>query len=236
MFFRRNVGSTARRFIARRFGLSSENHAKLSALRPHQAAQSRPVHSHASMPSAAQHDVATSPFSFGVPAQLQQYGVMQPYLIAYGAAISTISPTLTGWQLCRVYSLQTSMSALSRLGLSIFPQQTALKTLQMNCATPVKENASPWLAFGLVGVLQGALASPSLRFICLPLSDAHLSVCRRLHPLARRRCLRRMHRPFHQGAWPREGCLARRLLPRQRICRLARHHLPGCALHVLFDR
>ena len=29
--------------------------------------------------------------------------------------------------------------------------------LQMNAATPVKEYASPWLAFGLVGVLQGGV-------------------------------------------------------------------------------
>jgi hypothetical protein len=82
---------------------------------------------------------------------------VQPYLVAYGAAISTVSPTLTGWQLTKVYGRTVGISTLSRLGLTIFPQQVALKTLQMNAATPVKEYASPWVAFGLVGVLQGGV-------------------------------------------------------------------------------
>ena len=82
---------------------------------------------------------------------------MQPYLLAYSGVISSVSPALTGWQLCRVYSHTASPAQLARIGLGILPHQTALKALQMNAATPVKEYASPWLAFGLVGVLQGAV-------------------------------------------------------------------------------
>ena len=82
---------------------------------------------------------------------------MQPYLCAYSGIISVVSPALTGWQLCRVYSKSVPPMTLARIGLGILPHQTALKCLQMNTATPVKEYASPWLAFGLVGVLQGAV-------------------------------------------------------------------------------
>ena len=82
---------------------------------------------------------------------------IQPAIITYGAVISCVSPTLTGWQLCKVYSRTVPATTLARVGLGIFPQQVALKALQMNAATPVKEHLSPWLAFGVVGVLQGVV-------------------------------------------------------------------------------
>ena len=81
----------------------------------------------------------------------------QPIFLAYGAGISLVSPTLTGWQLTKVFSRPTPFPTLARLGAQIFPHQVALKAMQMNAATPVKECASPWLAFGLVGVLQGGV-------------------------------------------------------------------------------
>lgn len=89
--------------------------------------------------------------------KVASYISSQPIFLAYGAGISIVSPTLTGWQLCKVFSRPTSFPTLAKLGLQIFPHQTMLKALQMNAATPVKEYVSPWLAFGLVGVLQGGV-------------------------------------------------------------------------------
>jgi hypothetical protein len=43
------------------------------------------------------------------------------------------------------------------MSAAIFPHQTALKLLQMNTATPVKEHLNPWAAFAVVGVLQGGV-------------------------------------------------------------------------------
>ena len=82
---------------------------------------------------------------------------MQPYLGVYAASISIVSPVLTGWQLCNVYSKPTSFATLARIGVGILPHQTLLKAAQMNAATPIKEHVSPWMAFGVVGVLQGGV-------------------------------------------------------------------------------
>jgi len=81
----------------------------------------------------------------------------QPYLGVYAACISTVSPGLTAWQLCRVYSKSVPPHELARMSMRIFPHQTALKALQMNAATPIKEYLNPWFAFGAVGILQGAV-------------------------------------------------------------------------------
>ena len=93
----------------------------------------------------------------GVKKRLYGGLTMQPYILGYSSAISLVSPTLTGYQLCKVYSCPVGMPRLMRIGFGILPQQTALKTLQMNAATPVKEHVSPWLAFGVIGVLQGGV-------------------------------------------------------------------------------
>jgi hypothetical protein len=81
----------------------------------------------------------------------------QKVFLSYGFAISTVSPMLTAWQLCKVYGMVPPLRTLAVQGLMILPHQTLLKTAQMNVATPVKEHISPWLAFGAVGVLQGGV-------------------------------------------------------------------------------
>lgn len=81
----------------------------------------------------------------------------QPYLIGYGFGISLISPTLTAYQLCKLYNKPVSPVRLASLSARIVPHQTALKVVQMNSATPVKEYLNPWLAFAAVGVLQGGV-------------------------------------------------------------------------------
>jgi hypothetical protein len=81
----------------------------------------------------------------------------QPYIFAYGAAISLFSPTATAYQLCKLYNLQPSMGRLVRISAPIFLPQTALKAVQMNASSPVKEYMNPWAAFAMVGVLQGGV-------------------------------------------------------------------------------
>jgi hypothetical protein len=81
----------------------------------------------------------------------------QPYIFAYGAAISLFSPTATAYQLCKLYNLQPSMGRLVRISAPIFLPQTALKAVQMNASSPVKEYLNPWAAFAMVGVLQGGV-------------------------------------------------------------------------------
>uniref|UniRef100_A0A6U5LMT7 ADP,ATP carrier protein n=1 Tax=Corethron hystrix TaxID=216773 RepID=A0A6U5LMT7_9STRA len=85
----------------------------------------------------------------------------QPYIFAYGAAISIFSPAASAYQLCRLYNVRASPSQIARLSLSIFPHQTILKAVQMNLSTQVKENLNPWAAFAVVGVLQGGVYGQS---------------------------------------------------------------------------
>jgi hypothetical protein len=81
----------------------------------------------------------------------------QPYIFAYGAAISVFSPTATAYQLSKLYNLKPTLGRLIRLSAPIFPAQTALKAIQMNSSTPVKEYLNPWAAFAVIGVLQGGV-------------------------------------------------------------------------------
>jgi hypothetical protein len=82
----------------------------------------------------------------------------QPYIFAYGAAISLVSPAATAYQLCKLYKIQGKPPAqLLRMSMSIFPHQTLLKAIQMNASTPVKEHMNPWAAFAVVGILQGGV-------------------------------------------------------------------------------
>ena len=55
----------------------------------------------------------------------------QPLFLAYGVGISLVSPTLTGWQLCKVFSKPVPFGQLARLGIQILPHQTALKAIQV---------------------------------------------------------------------------------------------------------
>lgn len=89
--------------------------------------------------------------------RVQKHLDIQPSLLAYAAGISTVSPALTAYQLTRVYGKAVPPTQLASMSMRIFPHQCALKWLQMNCATPVKEHLSPWVAFGVVGVLQGGV-------------------------------------------------------------------------------
>jgi len=82
---------------------------------------------------------------------------MQPYMFAYGGAISVFSPVATAYQLCKLYNIQPSMGRLARLSAPVFLPQTLLKAAQMNASSPVKEYMNPWAAFATVGVLQGAV-------------------------------------------------------------------------------
>lgn len=81
----------------------------------------------------------------------------QPFLLGYSLCISVFSPSMTAFQLCKVYKKAVSPLRLARMSAAILPHQTLMKLVQMNIATPVKEHLNPWAAFAVVGVLQGAV-------------------------------------------------------------------------------
>ena len=82
---------------------------------------------------------------------------VQSYIALYSGIISTLSPSLTTLQLLKTFDRSISAKELATISIRIFPHQCFLKWAQMNAATPVKEHANPWLAFGVVGVLQGGV-------------------------------------------------------------------------------
>ena len=88
---------------------------------------------------------------------LPKWVTMQPYLLAYGGAISLFSPAASAYQLCKLYRKPVATRTLLRTSFAIFPHQTLLKATQMNLCTPVKEHLNPWAAFAMVGVLQGVV-------------------------------------------------------------------------------
>mmetsp|Transcript_10146 Transcript_10146/g.16402 ORF Transcript_10146/g.16402 Transcript_10146/m.16402 type:complete len:302 (+) Transcript_10146:100-1005(+) len=83
-------------------------------------------------------------------------------MAGYGLGLSLFSPVANLYQLAALYPNVKSMLCSSR-GLtfricsSIYPQQVALRIAQVNLGTPVKDHLSPWVAFGVLGVLQGAV-------------------------------------------------------------------------------
>lgn len=124
----------------------------------HQQQQSRLV-SRFTLTHAPLNDASTAPASPVVAAKLRSRTIseQQPYIFAYGAAISVFSPTATAYQLSKLYNLKPTMGRLIRLSGPVILPQTILKATQMNASSPVKEYLNPWAAFAMVGVLQGAV-------------------------------------------------------------------------------
>lgn len=82
----------------------------------------------------------------------------QYYLSQYSFFISLVSPTASAYQLLRLNpQVKITTPAMVRTAFMILPHQTALKLLQMNCATPIKENLNVWASFAAVGVMQGGV-------------------------------------------------------------------------------
>lgn len=81
----------------------------------------------------------------------------QPYILSYGTALATVSPALTGYQLCRLNKIYKPPSQIVRLAFGIFPHQAVLLSCQLNASTAIKDVLNPWAAFFVVGVLQGSI-------------------------------------------------------------------------------
>jgi hypothetical protein len=81
----------------------------------------------------------------------------QPYILSYGTALSLVAPSLTGYQLTRLYKIHKPPSQIFRLALGIMPTQAVLISCQLNASTAIKDMLNPWAAFFVVGVLQGAI-------------------------------------------------------------------------------
>ncbi len=102
------------------------------------------------------HNVGSSTVAF----RPKTFNEQQPYIWAYSGIISLFSPAASLYQLIKLNpsaSKSCSRATMMRLPLTILPAQTILKATQMNLATPVKEQFNPWMAFALVGVLQGGV-------------------------------------------------------------------------------
>ena len=77
---------------------------------------------------------------------------LQPYLFAYSAVISAVSPVATLYQLLRINpELRVPVTRMASLSACIFPIQTILKAAQMNVMSPIKENFNVWAGFGVMG-------------------------------------------------------------------------------------
>ncbi|GBG32580.1 Solute carrier family 25 member 38-like [Hondaea fermentalgiana] len=82
----------------------------------------------------------------------------QPYMLAYGFAISLFSPLSSLYQLVKLNpKVHMTAPQMTKMAMRILPHQTVLKMAQMDASTPVKENFNPWAAFAVVGVLQGGV-------------------------------------------------------------------------------
>lgn len=81
--------------------------------------------------------------------------------MGYGAGISLFSPVASGYQLLKLNNKPVVTRTVLQASAKIFPQQCLLKCAQMNCAAPVKEYFNPWVAFSVVGVLQGGVYGQS---------------------------------------------------------------------------
>lgn len=73
----------------------------------------------------------------------------------YSANISLISPVTNLYQLCRVHNKPFLSNIL--YPYRIFPQQVALRFTQLHISLFSKEHLSPYLTFGIIGVLQGGI-------------------------------------------------------------------------------
>lgn len=93
---------------------------------------------------------------------LPVFAKKQILMAGYGLSLSLFSPLANLRMLKAVYpsikaQLHESPGLAYRLCASIYGQQVLLRIGQVNLSSPVKEHLSPWLAFGVMGVLQGGV-------------------------------------------------------------------------------
>lgn len=55
--------------------------------------------------------------------------------------------------------IKASVRDRVRLAGAVFPGQMFLKCAQVNIATVMKEAVNPWMAFGMMGLLQNVIAA-----------------------------------------------------------------------------
>jgi len=93
---------------------------------------------------------------------LPTYAKKQILMVGYGVSLSFFSPLANLYQLRALYPcvkarLLESPGLATRLTAQIYGQQVLLRIMQVNLSSPVKDHLSPWLAFGVMGVLQGGV-------------------------------------------------------------------------------
>ena len=81
----------------------------------------------------------------------------QKSLVLYSTNITLFSPLSNLYQLCRIHSLPFfTLSNFSKIP-PIIPQQILLRYAQLNFSLFTKDHISPYLTFGIIGILQGVV-------------------------------------------------------------------------------
>ena len=84
--------------------------------------------------------------------RMRTFWELQPYMFAYSAAISAVSPIATLYQLLKLNpQLSIPVIRMGSLSAVMFPVQMVLKAAQMNVMSPVKDNFNVWAGFGVLG-------------------------------------------------------------------------------------
>lgn len=74
-------------------------------------------------------------------------------LAGYSMGISCFSPAMNLYVIQKLHNIK-NVSYL-RMCWSVYPQQVGLRLIQVGIVTQIKEYLNPWVAFGVMGVLQG---------------------------------------------------------------------------------
>jgi len=80
----------------------------------------------------------------------------QGLLLGYSAGISLFSPPANLYMVKTLHGYTQPINWF-RMCARIYPAQVGLRMLQVNLASPIKDNLNPWAAFAALGVLQGVV-------------------------------------------------------------------------------
>jgi len=80
----------------------------------------------------------------------------QGLLFCYSAGISCFSPPANLYMVKKLHGYTQPVNWF-RMCARIYPAQVGLRMVQVNLASPIKDNLNPWAAFAALGVLQGVV-------------------------------------------------------------------------------
>jgi hypothetical protein len=82
----------------------------------------------------------------------------QQFFLAHSVGLTFFSPLACCYHVLKLNpQVQVSFRNLIPMVARIFPSQVGLRMILTNVCTPIKENLNSWAAFGMIGILQGAV-------------------------------------------------------------------------------